>query len=66
MRQSRKKSLSNRRYYYRKKVESQFHVDVNARTIELPTKSIEDISPPHRYYVRQLLKMGYQCQLSLF
>lgn len=61
-----KRRMQQRRHYLVKRLRHKFKINSNTRTIELQVVSVEDIEPPERYYVRQLLKTGYQSQLTLF
>lgn len=59
----------NRIYYINRYVKDRFpevKVDVKNRRIESAYDHIENVPTPCRYYVRQLLKMGFQHQLRLF
>ncbi|MFY0628661.1 MAG: hypothetical protein JXR07_20375 [Reichenbachiella sp.] len=58
--------IQNRRSYLKNRLKKNFEIDTKNRTIILESSDLEDIKPPDRYYVRALLKTGYQCQLSLF
>ncbi len=47
-------------------IKHRYRIDGKALTIELPYTKLSEVPVPDRYYVRQLIKLGYQVQLSLF
>ena len=53
-------------YYCKTKLAHLMEVDIQKRTINGPFQKIEDVPVPERYYFRQLIKQGYNAQLSLF
>lgn len=61
-----KKKLCNRRSHCRRMIKDRYPIDGKALTIELPYSKLSEVPVPDRYYVRQLIKLGYQVQLSLF
>lgn len=61
-----KNKLQNRRYYLRERLKGRFAINTADRSIKIPFASVDAIPIGDRYYVRQLLKMGYNCQLELF
>lgn len=62
-----KKSKQNKRSYYaRKLAEYGYEVDSKIRTFKFGFTSLNEIPVGPRYYVRQLIRLGYTKQLSLF
>lgn len=62
-----KAQKSRRRSYLRGKLEALgYQVNVKFRTIRLKEDSLDEIPIPARYYVHQLLRMGFTKQLTLF
>lgn len=65
----RKKTTSQyhtRRYYLHRVLRSQFKIDAENREIDItPYRSAADIPVPYRWYVGQLIKLGYNAQLKL-
>lgn len=61
-----KPRLRNRRSYCRRRIKDRYPVDGRSLTIKLPYTKLSEVPVPDRYYVRQLIKLGYQVQLSLF
>lgn len=43
-----------------------YRIETEKRSIQTPYTSVNDIPPPDRYYVRQLLKLGFQQELTFF
>lgn len=64
---SRKRKIQQRRYYFIRKLRKMgYQIDTEMRCIHTPYTSVNDIPPPDRYYVRQLLKLGFQQELTFF
>lgn len=61
-----KRKLRHRRDHCRRMIKDWYHIDGKSLTIELPFSKLSEVPVPDRYYVRQLIKLGYQVQLSLF
>lgn len=61
-----KKKLRNRRSHCRRMIKHKYRIDGKTLTIQLPYTKLSEVPVPDRYYVRQLIKLGYQVQLSLF
>lgn len=67
MKNTTKSSYHNRRdYLHRVLKERKFNIDVDLRQVDIPYKSFGEIPVPERYYVGQLIKLGYNIQLRLF
>ena len=60
------KTYHNRRYYLHQQLKGKYQVDGRHRTIHLPYARFSDIPIPDRYYVGQLIRLGYNIQLNLF
>lgn len=60
------RKLRNRRSHCRRMLKDKYAIDGKNLTIELPFARLGEVPTPDRYYVRQLLKLGYQIQTSLF
>lgn len=56
----------NRRFYLHKKVKQYTALNAKKRQLHLQCKEFANIPKPHRYHVGQLIKMGYNVQLTLF
>ncbi|WP_162343196.1 hypothetical protein [Cyclobacterium salsum] len=66
-RAGRKQKIRQRRYYFIRKLrEIGYQIHTEKRSIQTPYTSVNDIPPPERYYVRQLLKLGFQQELTFF
>lgn len=63
---SRKAQRYQKAYHFKSKLAHLVRVDIPNRTIHGPFRSIEEVPTPERYYFRQLIKMGFNSQLSLF
>lgn len=62
-----KRQKQAKRSYLKKKLEAYgYRVNVKTRFIDLKEQSINQIPTGPRYYVRQLLRMGFTFQLPLF
>ena len=59
------KKINNRRYYLHKKLKGKYEIDGVLRTIDVPYKRFKDIPKPDRFYVGQLLKLGYNMQFKI-
>lgn len=67
MRTKCKSSYHNRRYYLHRIVKQKFQIDTISRQVDIrPYDSFNEIPVPERYYVGQLIKLGYNIQLKLF
>ncbi|WP_042479280.1 hypothetical protein [Solitalea canadensis] len=62
----RNKDVSNKRYYFNRRLKEKYEINGAKRTIELPFTAFEQIPQPDRYYVGQLIKQGYNVQFKLF
>lgn len=66
MRKQRRSSYRNRRYYLHQVIKKSFPVNAISREIDIsPFRSFNEIPVPERYYVGQLIKLGYNVQLKL-
>lgn len=66
-RAGRKRQVQQRRYYFIRKLRAMgYRIETEKRSIQTPYTSVNDIPPPDRYYVRQLLKLGFQQELTFF
>lgn len=55
-----------RRYYLHRVLKTKFKVDAKSRSIDIaPFRSASEIPIPWRWYVGQLIKLGYNAQLKL-
>ena len=62
-----KRKLRNRRYYLIGRLRrSGYQIYTERLTIMTGFHDLNDIPTPDRYYVRQLLKLGFQQEYSLF
>jgi hypothetical protein len=61
-----KKKMQDRRYYLHRKLKGKYHINADKRTISCPHRTFTDIPRGDRYYVGQLIKLGYNLQLELF
>jgi hypothetical protein len=67
IRQLTKKQKQAKRSYLKKKLEAfGYRVNVKDRYIDLRQQSLNEIPVGPRFYVRQLLRMGFTFQLPLF
>lgn len=56
-----------RRYYIHRVLKNHFRIDSEQREVDIyPYTSAADIPIPWRWYVGQLVKLGYNIQLKLF
>lgn len=60
------KKVNNRRYYYHRLLKDKYEINGVLRTIKVPYKEFKAIPVPDRYYVGQLIQMGYNMQLELY
>lgn len=59
-------TLAKKRYYLHKRLVKAVTIDGAKRTIEAPYKSFEEIPRGNtKYYIGQLLKLGYTIQYKL-
>jgi hypothetical protein len=66
-RANRRKRTQQRRYYLIRRLrEMGYRINTEKRSIQSNYNNVNDIPPPDRYYVRQLLKLGFQQELLLF
>ncbi|WP_375584248.1 hypothetical protein [Cyclobacterium xiamenense] len=64
---SRRHRMYQRRYYLIRRLRGMgYRIETERRCIHTPYSSVNEIPPPDRYYVRQLLKLGFQQELTLF
>lgn len=61
-----KKKVAARRYYLHKVLKKKYNLDGDNRTIEVPHSSFVEIPIGDRYYIGQLIELGYNVQLKLF
>ncbi|MGB4775716.1 MAG: hypothetical protein WBP45_11115 [Daejeonella sp.] len=61
-----KEKVQDRRYYLHRKLKGKYTIDADKRTISVPQQSFEAIPVGDRYYVGQLIQMGYNMQFQLF
>jgi hypothetical protein len=55
-----------RRYYLHGVLKQKFKVDAESRSIDIsPYRCASEIPVPYRWYVGQLIKLGYNAQLKL-
>jgi hypothetical protein len=59
------RKIANRRYYLHKQLKGKYEIDGVNRTIDVPHKRFKDIPVPDRYYIGQLIKMGYNAQFKI-
>ncbi len=62
------RELARRRYYLHRQIQDLFNIEVNGakRTINIaPYKTFADIPVGYRFYVGQLMKMGYNIQFEI-
>lgn len=64
--QKRNRKTQAHRYYLQNCIEPPLSVDGTTRIIEGPYTDFKSIPKGQRYYVGQLIKMGYNYQLALF
>lgn len=57
--------LAKKRYYYHRRLKYFCTIDGANRTIDVPHKCFEDIPQGPRFYVGQLIGMGYNVQYKL-
>ncbi|MFC0656966.1 hypothetical protein [Mongoliitalea lutea] len=60
------KKKQRRMYYYKTRISHLAQVNIKERTIQSPFSSLKEVPIPERYYYQQLIKMGFNSQLSLF
>lgn len=65
-RMSRKRKNNKIQYHAKKLRELGFTVDVKLRSINTHYSSLDDIPAPARFYVRKLIRLGFNHQYSLF
>ncbi|MBD3630490.1 hypothetical protein [Cyclobacterium sp.] len=66
-RAGRKRKIQQRRYYFIRKLrEMGYQIETERRSIQTPYTTVNEIPLPDRYYVRQLLKLGFQQELTFF
>lgn len=62
-----KRKLRNRRYYLIGRLRrSGYRIYTERRTIVTNFHNLNEIPTPDRFYIRQLLKLGFQQEYSLF
>jgi len=59
------KTVANRRYYLHKVLKDKYELDGVLRTIKVPYKEFKLIPTPDRWYIGQLIGMGYNVQLEI-
>lgn len=59
-----KKIVADKRYYYHRRLKH-YSIDAAKRLIDLPYERFEDIPVGDRYYIGQLISLGYNIQLKL-
>ncbi len=61
-----KKKVADKRYYFHRRLKGKYQIDGAKRTIALPYKAFEEVPIGDRYYIGQLISLGYNIQLNLF
>lgn len=61
-----KRKAAHKRYYYHRRLKDKYAIDGAKRLIDLPFEKFEDIPIGDRYYIGQLISLGYNIQLKLF
>jgi hypothetical protein len=59
------RKIAKRRYYLHKCLTSEFVLDAVAREIKAPYNAFDEIPIGPRYYIGQLLRLGYKIQYKL-
>lgn len=66
-RKTTKSQYHTRRYYVHRVLKNHFRIDAEKREVDIsPYSSAAEIPIPYRWYVGQLIKLGYNIQLKLF
>jgi hypothetical protein len=60
-----KTKLYNKRKYNASKLKDKYELSIAKLSITLPYSALNHVPVPDRYYVRQLIKLGFTVQLSL-
>lgn len=59
------KKVNNLRYYYHRRLKGKYEIDGVLRTIKVSFSCFQEIPTPDRYYIGQLISMGYNMQFNL-
>ncbi|SDM39835.1 hypothetical protein [Pedobacter antarcticus] len=54
------------RYYLHKRLKGKYKINSEQRAIDLPYAKFNEVPTGDRYYIGQLIKLGYNVQLKLF
>ncbi|RZJ77325.1 MAG: hypothetical protein EOO20_28960 [Chryseobacterium sp.] len=57
--------LAKKRYYLHRVLKDKYLIDPDNWTIEIPYKTFTDIPVGERYHVNELMKIGYNVQMTL-
>lgn len=60
------RKLAKKRYYLHKQLSDEFNLQGADRIIDAPYRAFTDIPVGQRYYIGQLIELGYQVPIKLY
>jgi len=63
--EEKKLAIAKRRYYIHRQLKNKYPIDPDKMSVDIPYATFEEIPDGDRYWINQLLKIGYNVQIVL-